>query len=409
MVNIIVVEDDEIVRDSIVHGVDWRAHGIHIAGDAGDGLEGLELIQRIRPDIVISDIRMPFMDGLELAERTLSLFPHTKFVFLTAYEDFNYAKEALRLKIYEYVMKYADRRQVLEAVLRANRELLEERKLHKRNEQSLALLRTELFRELTSAGSAPTHIERLMDEAEITCRGDRFMVAVVHAEWSDATPRHTLLEFINDHLYALDLGWAFTHSDNSRLTMLFNFRNREEPIEAVYDVFDRIEAQAGADAGLRIGVSHIHVGIHHLHIPWNEALKALEIGMLLSQSGVTAYDSINYSETSQHELFNRIVAIVDQEYMHKLTLHDLANRVHISHTYICALFRKYKACTLSHYVIELRIAKAKDLLTHTNKKVYEIAELLGYTNPQYFSILFKKWTGCSPVKFRQQGERQPEA
>ena len=95
MHKILIVDDDRIIRQGLVKTIPWLEHGFEVVGEAGDGEQALKIIQSKQPQIVVSDIRMPFMDGLELARQTKDYDSAIKFIFLTGFEDFSYAKAAI--------------------------------------------------------------------------------------------------------------------------------------------------------------------------------------------------------------------------------------------------------------------------------------------------------------------------
>lgn len=105
MFRVFLVEDEIVVRESIKKNVDWESYGFKLAGEAGDGEIAYAQIKEIRPDLVITDIKMPFMDGLELARLITQDLPDIKIVFLTGYGEFEYAREAIRLNAAEYLLK----------------------------------------------------------------------------------------------------------------------------------------------------------------------------------------------------------------------------------------------------------------------------------------------------------------
>lgn len=105
MKKIVLVDDEILVRESIREIVDWEREGFLFCGDAPDGEMALPLIDRCQPDILIVDIKMPFMDGLELTRIVREKYPHMKIVILTGHDEFEYARTALRLRVTEYCLK----------------------------------------------------------------------------------------------------------------------------------------------------------------------------------------------------------------------------------------------------------------------------------------------------------------
>ena len=106
MLKVVVVEDEELVRKGIVLTVDWAGAGCAVVGEAANGEEGLEVIRRYRPDLIVTDIRMPKLDGIEMLRRLREEGNRAHVVFLTAYSDFSYAQSALKLGAADYLLKH---------------------------------------------------------------------------------------------------------------------------------------------------------------------------------------------------------------------------------------------------------------------------------------------------------------
>lgn len=104
-IRMVVIDDEVFVRKGIISSVDWDSYGVDIAGEATDGISGLELVRRTRPHIVLTDIRMPHVDGLELIRMIKSELPSARILILSVLEDFQTVREALRLGVVDYVQK----------------------------------------------------------------------------------------------------------------------------------------------------------------------------------------------------------------------------------------------------------------------------------------------------------------
>jgi two-component system response regulator YesN len=100
-----IVDDEKYVRMGIKNDTDWALIGCEVVAEASNGEMALELASEHRPDLVISDIKMPKMDGIELAGKLLEKYPDTKVIFLTAYNEFEYARQAVRLGVSDYLLK----------------------------------------------------------------------------------------------------------------------------------------------------------------------------------------------------------------------------------------------------------------------------------------------------------------
>lgn len=151
MYKLILVDDEADVREGVLREIDWAACGFQVADVAENGREALEMAERVAPDVVVTDIRMPFMDGLQLSEEIRRLYPAAKIIILTGYDEFNYARKAIHLQVEEFVLKPFSADELLQALHKvkgrldaemAERENLDALQEHYR--RSLPLLR-ELF------------------------------------------------------------------------------------------------------------------------------------------------------------------------------------------------------------------------------------------------------------------------
>lgn len=105
MYSVIVVEDEQELRRAIIEKVDWNSAGFKVIGDAENGIEALDLVEQLEPDLVMTDIKMPMMTGLELAEQVRKIRPATEMVILSGYDDFKYAQKAIKYNIISYLLK----------------------------------------------------------------------------------------------------------------------------------------------------------------------------------------------------------------------------------------------------------------------------------------------------------------
>lgn len=161
MLKIFLVEDEFVVREGIKNNIDWEAHGYEFCGEASDGELAFPMIQKLKPDIVITDIRMPFMDGLALSRLIKKELPLTEIIVLTGYEEFEYAKEGINIGVARYMSKPVNGEELLkevDAIAVKIEEKQKERevgeKYKKEMEENIQKDRKELFRYLVT-GSKP--------------------------------------------------------------------------------------------------------------------------------------------------------------------------------------------------------------------------------------------------------------
>ena len=171
MLKVFLVEDEVVVREGIKNNIDWQGHGYEFCGEASDGELAFSLIDKLRPDIVITDIRMPFMDGLELSRLIKEQMPEIEIIVLTGYGEFEYAKEGIRIGIAEYLLKPISGDDLLAHVDKLAEKILEKRRdaeLRDLYKQEMAEKyqkdRSEFFKVLVSGGHSASDILSLAKE-----------------------------------------------------------------------------------------------------------------------------------------------------------------------------------------------------------------------------------------------------
>lgn len=184
-----VIDDIRSVVDMITTRIPWEEYGIKVAGSALDGVEGLELVKRTKPDIVLSDIRMPRMDGLEMTRRILEFSPRSKVIILSAYTDFAYAQQAIRLGAFDFVKKPFSMDEIVGVVTKArdarSSDLQEEAQvqaMEKRIRDSMPVLRQEYFHLLMHHQTDMVNAMKRWEFLHIDMEPRRFAVLVAEID-----------------------------------------------------------------------------------------------------------------------------------------------------------------------------------------------------------------------------------
>ncbi len=198
--NIILVDDEEEVRKSIIRQIDWESAGFKVVGDAENGEDALEKIEVLEPDMVLTDIRMPYMDGLTLTEKIRQKYPSMKVVIFSGYDDFEYAQKAIKLNVTEYVLKPVNVEE-LTSILKRIKSSLDEEIEEKRNvnrlrenyRRSLPIIREQFFNDMVHRRLPDDLIESKLREYDIPITGARkWVIAAIDVEKYDARSRKTL-------------------------------------------------------------------------------------------------------------------------------------------------------------------------------------------------------------------------
>ena len=158
---VLLVDDEEDIREGISRKMDWLGLGFSLVGEAANGQDALELAESLRPDVILTDIKMPFMDGLELCRILTDRLPAARFVVFSGFDAFEYAKQAIQMNVVEYILKPIDADE-LSAVLRRLKDQLDRERAERRNVELLRSRYTEnlpVLRELFYANLLDGHIE----------------------------------------------------------------------------------------------------------------------------------------------------------------------------------------------------------------------------------------------------------
>lgn len=513
MYKVIVVEDDRIIRRGICQSIKWDEHGFIVAGEAGDGEVALGLIEKEQPQVVISDINMPFMDGLEMAKKIKEISPETRIIFLTGYEDFKYAQQAVKLKAYDYLLKPVDSDQLLHKVKDAAADWERETKKEKRIIESLPYLQQKFFQELMKGGEKWMDMEKELAELGVELEGPDYAAVLVHSSLGfhdeckrrmteiisslfsrgnyiviDVDPKEYAillsLEHENDvrkgqlvqqlfdgcnalgHSVTITLGRTYPNLFElgkslleSRLAMdlrhimgtgkIFSFEDtassKEETESRIKELESELENQIklGIPEKVSETLNQLNKAIlEKKSVPLTDLkIIALKFSTMLffevekwkkeeikSFNSSDVYQDIIKMETLSEmmEILNRLIqqwndemskkedknhfSHVDQaimyikEHFHEstLTLKKVAEFIHVSTPYLSNLFKLEKGINFGDFLLELRMKKAMEELRKGDKKTYEVCEKVGYNNPQYFSICFKKFTGYTPAEYKKQ-------
>ena len=437
MYKVYLVEDESIVREGLRDNIPWEQYGFTFIGDSSDGELALPEILRVRPDVLITDIRMPFMDGLSLSRIVKSKLPQTRIIILSGYHDFDYARKAIEIGVERFLTKPVTRRAVTQVLAELALKLEEEKKsreeLEKHQEEmqeyvqfrrrsflerlfSGRLTVEEIYRESTQLGidlSGPCYGLLLFRVFENTSR-DR--LAVSEAETELLRIREDILQFFLRHVQYLAVRWigaaVCVIVKGEQETVERGISQAEEEIAA-------ITASSGGRIGYLLCVSPVSDRLSGLKECYEKVERFSSCQYLDPTAKVITqeiYEELIREKASDSRedspggdgagslfghVLERTLHYVDAHYMEDaLSLQGAAKEADVSPGYLSGLFSQKMGMTFIEYVTAKRMDQAKLLLSETREHTATIAAMVGYKDPNYFRYVFKKTFGVTPREYR---------
>lgn len=340
MYKILFIDDDETIEFIVSRMKIWESSNFKITRYAKNGMEALSILEKESFDLIITDIRMPIIDGLELLEDMRKRGDKTLLVLASTYSEFEYAKRGLQNGAIDYIIKPITEENLKELFIRVEK-LLKEKE--NKNEES---------KETTLKVSKD--------------RIDKWYNLFINIE---ETPENLQAKYLKE---------------------LNNILREEKVIfsELLFEgVWERI-----------IKVFPWIVKLENIEFLFNEESFEEEV-----QEKISSIQEIikKYKLNKYDSLINKICEIIIKNIGKDKLLDIIAEELELSKDYIGKLFKNKIGITLNEYSTILKMEYGKKLLKTSNKKVYEISEELGYSTVDYFSKLFKNYTNLTPVQYRK--------
>ncbi|WP_239630738.1 response regulator [Paenibacillus sp. H1-7] len=306
-INMIVIDDIRDVVDGIVNGIEWDEYGITIAGACLNGEEGLELALRERPDIIITDIRMPKMDGLTMTRAIVDKLPFCKIILISGYSDFEYAQEAIRLGAFDFVTKPFSLEDITDTVQKARNAVLETkrqqsniREMERRVKESLPVLRQEFFNLLIRHKANESKISDRWDFLQIGLDRSRFVVMVLEIDRFQETSkdwpvneiellRFTLQNILEETIHAYTKGVVFRDSDG-RFVIIYNEYEADSHAALAERCCEHLATYAKYTVS--VGVGNRAETTDELPVSYQQAVTAMSYHFYTGGNGVVCYSDV---------------------------------------------------------------------------------------------------------------------
>lgn len=508
MINLLIVDDEIFTLEGLVDILPLKTLGITNTKQAFDGVNALEIVKDFKPDILLTDVKMPRMNGIDLAFEIRKLYPDCSIIFMSGYSDKEYLKSAIQLKAITYVEKPIELEELEIAIKNAILENSKSKTINYNIEDTLALEMTKpwdisrIEDILSSCVSktmsnliyessfltilVPINISitdnKILSELRNVCRlynfncfiskkGDNLIIIQLFFSKNNATSNFSnsvftsLFDSFGEHLsnytdYFICVGkivhsineiydsfmsanevtnYTFFYNYNSvifpssnntddysigsdfsskfngyllkedkynlilfikQLTLEFN-KYRSTPISSVKDTYYKLILLVSNFANTR----NISFTKHTNHGDIFELILECPNIFVLEKLFIDFIEEIFAALEDTSKKSAPVVAVLD--YIHQnysspsLCLEEISKNTFLTPTYICVIFKEHTSKTVNKYITEYRTEKAKSFLKDTNIKMSDVAEKVGYNDPNYFSKIFRKATNYTPSEYRR--------
>ncbi|KMZ53551.1 response regulator [Dorea sp. D27] len=523
---VLLVDDEEEVIQVIIKKINWEWLGFSVIGYANNGVKALEMVEEFQPDVVMTDIKMPYMDGLELCKHIKADYPATKILLFTGFDEFEYAKEAVHLEVEEYVLKPVNSVELTNVFIqmktKLNQEISEKRNvetLQKYYLDSLPLLQANFYSTLIEGRISEDELPKYISDYQISLSGPFFVCLVIYTSPSHV-PEHmnTLLlstavqkqakEYLGEKWQAkclsylgntvlivqmkdetevseltdecdrfcryaeriigavvtvgigrvcenvLDLPLSYNSAreaasyrviyraprainikeiapreisrsspmNDAKLSNLFHtirIGSAQEMAEAVKEYQEYLSVSAKSLQQYHIAIMELVSGFYKFatnnNIDVDECLGDMSklyshlldlepdvMGKWLTDTSLSFQERLISARSSSTQSFvSKAKEHVHNNYAdEELSLDSICKILSVSNSYFSTIFKKETGNSFIGYLTEYRMEQASRQLVETDEKNYIIAKNVGYTDPNYFSYVFKRRFGVSPSKYR---------
>lgn len=403
MWKVLIADDEPKIRQGLRKLINWSEVGMELVGEAEDGEMALEIARATQPDILLVDICMPFLNGLQFIEQIKTVLADCQVIVITGHDEFIYAQQAIKLQVFDYLLKPVAHDQLLAVLQRAAQAIAESRSHEKfmtwadrETKKNLSLLRETFCREWINSPLFEPYVSEQLSFLGLPLSPASRMIVL------KATG-------------IVDPGSLIKQEEHNSLTLM-----------AIQKSTSKILASWKPNIVFRDTTDHV-VAIIPMKSPIEDNQLILylqqELDKLLKRIIIISHKPLeNLSESvsaTYHELLielnNRSVYIPAvirtmkfieaNYYKEELSLHDIAEEMKISPAYLSRLLKNEIGISFVDYLTRIRVQQAIQLMGDPTIRMQEVAKRVGYSNQHYFSTIFKKVSGMSPGEYhRKKGD-----
>ena len=359
MFNILLVDDEVLIRRGLKAIIHRNSSNFRVVCEAANGNEAIGLINKYKPDVVISDIKMPEKDGLELARDICEKYPHIITIILSGYDDFNYAKQAIKFKVYDYLLKPVETEELVGLLDKLYSEM--ETRLH--DKKSKEFLNMHITGKISLLFAMVKQKDLILNIETM----NRQMVGKV----------------IDDIFeYMIDDKMDIFHVKQISLELLNIVLND------LASVSDNVREEFISDMCTQKNIENIN------------SVEGIKIWFKQSVNAIIDYLK-NRNSASQVKVIDKIKKYIKENYEKDISLNLLAEKFYLNPCYLSDLFKSETGQNFLEYLTSVRIEKSIELLKDSRLKIYNISKMVGYDSTNHYNRIFKKIIGITPGEYRK--------
>ena len=435
-ISIVVVEDELIAKMDLLRLINWEAHGCHIVGEAHNGREAILLIERMCPDLVITDVRMPVLNGIEMIKHFQTAEYKPEFVILSGFDDYALVRQGLVLGALDYLLKLDLSAQKLLDTIEKVKKIFSAKESNKAKQSQQEMTERQLLRNINDLrknfftdiikGVSQTDLTREEEMRFLDIRLDPGMVCCLILRAGEAqnfenisfeqtvnlnqAVRGIMEDILSEEHYV----YLFEGRFSEFIVFASPHEESKDELSCLLKTTERVAEmlQIYLNLSVKIGVGCSKNEEKMLESAYKRAEKVLENHFFKSDQSVILWDhmpefSERDAETSRGICQPYDISIayakeyISRHFHRQISLSEVASMSGFNPSYFSTLFKKYVNMSFSEYVNFVRIEHAKKLLLQTGNKAYEVAGLCGYKDAAHFFRTFKKMTGQSPREYNK--------
>lgn len=315
LLKVIIVDDEHLVRNLLRNCINWSEIGYEIVGEASCAQEALELVERVAPDVIFTDICMPYMDGIEFGKIVFEKHPSIKIIILTGYEEFEYAKRSIKIGIADFLLKPINDDEIVKVAISIKEKIEAERnhkaeynRLKKQLDENMPYLKERLLNELISNNLENGDIMQRLDYYNLKLNLDNFQVAILEASHADISDdigeeeklflKIQCMEIVTQ--YFRDDAFVNVFFDNNQRIVILNSEKNIDLVECLEAAKSMIINRL--KCFVCIGIGNLYNSDKKIKISYKEACNALDYKVIVGKNQVINYSDINFSVTEQFSI-----------------------------------------------------------------------------------------------------------